>query len=128
MSAWSELKATSRLAIHEFMGLPANIYAPMSAIAVGVTVRIHSGHKLNGDLAGTNLSYAETAERPATALFLNSQITASSFSLNRGVRIILSATEGYHVESIRPADGLTTTVEITPLSASELAALTPPGA
>lgn len=111
------------------MGRPANFYAEAGPLPpTGITVRVHTKDEMNGDLAGTNLSYAETAERPPTVVFWNSQMTTAALELTRGNLVILSASEGYHVESVHPPDGQTTTCEVTPLSTSELASLTPPEA
>ena len=111
------------------MGRPVNFYATAGLAeptTSDLTVRVHTEDKMNGDLAGTNLSYAETAERPPTVVFWNDQLTAAGVALDRGNYIILSASEGYHVESVNPPDGQSTTCEVTPLSTSELAPLTAP--
>lgn len=104
------------------MALPSVFYesalASPSVPEDVVTVRVHDVPKLVGDLAGTNLSYAEVHDRPATAVFWNEQMAGRN--LTRGAMFILQDGRGFHVEDTHPPDGLTTTVDITPLGAAEL--------
>lgn len=78
-----------------------------------------------GDLAGTNLSYAEVAERPTEIIFLVSELEGRV--LSRGVRVVgfdyTGGVIGYIVENVMPRDGLTQTCGVTPLRASEMAGL-----
>lgn len=117
----AEIKATARQALHEFMARPASFYeGDPSRVYDFITARVHSAPKVVGDLAGTNLSYAEVHERPTTVVLLRSELADLVLVLSRGSRIILTATEGWYVETVLPPDGLTVTVEVSPMSAAAL--------
>ena len=115
----AEIKATSRQALHEFMARPVSFYETEATPSpTTITGRAHAAPKVVGDLAGTNLSYAEVHERPTTVVLLRSELTA--LTLTRGSLIIFEATEGWFVETVKPPDGLTVTVEVSPLSSTSL--------
>ena len=129
MASFADIKARSRQSLHKFMGRPAYVFTSAVPDApVSVSVRAHSNAALAGDLAGTNLSYAETAERPPTLIFWNLQLTAQSYVLTRGHRVVLSPTEGYFIESVQPPDGLTTTCSVSEMAATELSDFPAPAA
>lgn len=79
-----------------------------------------------GDLAGTNLSYAEQLEHPTELVFWNTDLTDASLELDRGNLIIFAATEGYYVDVAHPKDGHTQKVEVSPISEADLDGLTLP--
>jgi hypothetical protein len=121
----ADIKAQSRQALHDFMSRPASFYDQFGTLAIGnATARHHAAPKMLGDLAGTNLSYAEMHERPATLVIWNNTIALAD--LERGAKLIFNDSEGYLVESVMPADGPTTTVEIVEMKASEIVGLTLP--
>jgi len=121
----AEIKATSRQALHDFMARPASFYdSTGTLLADPITARRHDTPKVVGDLAGTNLSYAEVHERPTTVVLWRSEI--ASVSLKRNCLIIFSADEGWRVSTVLPPDGLTVTVEVTEVSATDLAGKTLP--
>lgn len=115
----ADVKANARRALHEYMARPASFYDSSDVIlAAPITARRHDAPKNVGDLAGTNLSYAEVHERPTTVVLWNAELTDTV--LRRGCKVIFEATEGWYVETVLPPDGQTTTVEVSPLSPAAL--------
>ena len=119
----AEIKAGARQALHEFMARPASYYDGGTLFGT-ITARRHDAPKVVGDLAGTNLSYAEVHERPTTVVLWRAELEAALIS--RGNKIIFEADEGWYVETVKPRDGQTVTVEVTPLSKSSMVGLTLP--
>lgn len=117
------IKETARRALHGFMGQPASYYVTPSADPVLVTVRPHSKRGQIGDLPGTNLNYAETFDRKEQVVFWAEQVPAPA----KGSLVVLSATEGYWVDTTEPRDGQTITANVVFATAEELAGLTLPG-
>ena len=109
MSAFSDLKARGRRALHQTMGRPATYY-PVSSGTVfqNITARAHSGVVRTGDLAGTNLSYAEQADRTETVIFLVDEVPAP----RQNGLVIFAADEAYSLRVVRPRDGITITAEV----------------
>jgi len=126
----SRVKATARAALHSFMGRPAMLYLdPAVEPPAPITVRHHEKAALVGDLAGTNLSYAETHDDEETVVFWCEQLeplVGATASPPRGALVVLSATEGYWVNNTRLRYGQTVTAEVTPASEAELAGKTTP--
>lgn len=123
----AELKARSRLALHRHMARQASFYETSGTVVPEVfDVRTHYAGKRVGDLAGTNLSYAEQLEQPTELVFWNEDLTAAGVSLERGNRVIFSASEGFYVDVAHPKDGLTQKVEVTPMNPSAIVGLTLP--
>ena len=121
------IKSRSRLALHRRMSRPASVYeTEATLVPVTVDVRTHYAGKRVGDLAGTNLSYAETLEHPTELIFWNDDLAAIPLPLDRGVRVIFSATEGFYVDVAHPKDGETQKVEVSPLYEDDLTGLTLP--
>jgi len=118
--SFAEVQATARTALHEFMSREASFYASAAATPETITARRHNAPKLVGDLAGTNLSYAEVQERPTTVVLWAAELEAAGTSVSRGSLIIFTATEGWYVDHTSPADDETITVDVTPMSASDL--------
>ncbi|ARB05704.1 hypothetical protein [Synechococcus virus S-ESS1] len=115
----AEIKATARQALHDFMARPASFYSSSGVLVGPVTARAHAAPKVVGDLAGTNLSYAEVHERPTTIVLWREQI--EGVNLRRGCMIIFGADEGWFVDTVKPPDGQTVTVEVSALSDVALA-------
>jgi len=121
----AEIKAKARQALHEFMARPASFYDRSGTLLPDpITARRHDEAKMAGDLAGTNLSYAETHERPTEVVLWNAELTSTS--IRRGCLIIFEADEGFFVETVKPRDGLTTTVEVSEMSTADLLGKTLP--
>lgn len=118
----ADVKAKARKPLHDFMSRAASFYedGSDSPSDPSITARRHDVPKMVGDLAGTNLSYAETHERPTTVVLWRDQLTTAGVQVRRGALIIFTATEGWHVDTVLPPDNQTVTVEVTPLSAADL--------
>lgn len=117
-----ELKAKARRDLHEKLRVPALYYAPGTSVGVPCSVRVHTKlNKQQGDLAGTNFSYAEQEEHIPAVLFWLSEIDPD----NKAV-VMISETEGYRVNHTRQPDGLTITAEVAQLTRAELAAYAAP--
>lgn len=120
---FADLKHRSREKLHAAMSFPAFYYGGPAFEPVSVTVRTHiKSGALQGDLKGTNLSYAEQVEAPTKLILLESDVPSPL----RGDRIVLSAQEGYEVDVAHPPYRGTVTVEVSPLDASVLALLEGP--
>ena len=127
MSSFHDIKAAARTQLHEHMARAANLYPGGGVVPYAITARYHDESKPVGDLAGTNLSYAEQQERPAQIVFWNSELDTAGVDLDRGDEVIFSSSEGYHVEVVHPRDGLTTKADVTPLRPGELSGKEAPG-
>lgn len=89
----------------------------------GYYCRVHSDNKALGDLQGTSLNYAERREVVPRLLFW----IAAMPPVSAKGRVIISATEGYRLNTADPKDqSLTVTWIVTPISESELAGLPVP--
>lgn len=93
------------------------------AVAETVFCRVNSKDQAVGDLAGTSLAYADRRETVPKLIFL----AADHVPEKKGVYIV-SATEGYRVDSIDPQDGITITANCTRLARQEIGQFPPPGA
>lgn len=123
----TELKARSRLALHRKMSRPASFYEAADSIAPAtIDVRTFYAGKRVGDLAGTNLSYAEQLEHPTELVLWNEDLTTAGVQLDRGNLVVFAADEGYFVDVAHPKDGHTQKVEVSPMDATELAGFTLP--
>lgn len=126
MTAWADAKVVARQAVHDTFALPGVFYeTSVSTPTVDddtVTVRVHDKSKNVGDLAGTNLSYAEVAERPTRMIFQTSDLDGRDIA--RGSMVVMlnymGDMVGYHIDVVEPPDGLTTTCEVTLLRPAEL--------
>lgn len=126
MTAWAEAKRNARGAVQETFALPGIFYRSSASTptveADTVSVRVHDKYAQVGDLAGTNLSYAEIGERPTRMIFQTSELDGRSIA--RGSMVVMlnymGDIVGYHIEVVNPPDGYTTTCDVTPMSTSEL--------
>ena len=119
------VRAQSRKALHDHMARPAFYYGDVSAPPssyLEVTVRLHGKRGQIGDLPGTNLNYAETVDRKESVVFWREQVSAPL----RGALVVFSATEGYWVDTVDPADGPRVTASVTPATPAELVGLAAP--
>lgn len=126
MTAWADAKKAARQTVHDTFALPGIFYETAISVPTAdddtVTVRVHDKDKNVGDLAGTNLSYAEVAERPTRMIFQTSELDGRDIARGSMVSMLnyMGDMVGYYIDVVLPPDGLTTTCEVTPLSASEL--------
>lgn len=111
-----EIKAKARGDLHARMKVPALYYAPGSTTGVACSVRIHTKlNKQQGDLAGTNFSYAEQEEHIPAVLFWIDEVDPT----NKAV-VMIASDEGYRVSVVRQPDGPTILAEVARLTTTEL--------
>lgn len=113
------LRKRSRGLLHGTMARPA-LYIPDAASApddyLQTSVRLHSKRGQIGDLPGTNLNYAEVVDRVEKLVFLFDEVPAPA----RGALVVLSALEGYWLDTVDPPDGITVSVSVSRASAQEM--------
>ena len=120
-----DIKDTARSRLHLRMRVETLCYAGGDPAATAETVwlRVNSKDEAVGDLAGTSLAYAERAETVPKLIFL----VADHTPVKNNVYMV-SATEGYRVDSLEPQDGITVTAVASRLARQEIGQFTPPGA
>ena len=112
---WRDLRQRARRTLHEVFKVPALYYGPAAVTPTGHFVRVHEKFDAVGDLAGTNMSYAEGMESMPRVLFLD-----EAFKPARGAVVVISATEGYRLEYSDPKDDISFTAPAVRLTAEEL--------
>lgn len=117
MTAFSAIKDRGRRALHGTMGRPAYYYESNLGDPQLVHARYHSAAAKVGDLAGTNLSYAETHDRSEAVILLWEEVP----SPKRNALVIFAEDEGYQVKTVQPRDGITIKCEVIRASAQQLA-------
>lgn len=118
----ADIRARARSDLHHHMRRPASLYDKSGVLVGLVHVRTATDIKAVGDLAGTNLSYAEVQEPVSKLIFW-----LEEHQPERGQMVVLSANEGYYLDTLDPIDGQTQTVQVSRMSTSELAGKTLPG-
>lgn len=113
------IREKARRTLHQAMKRPASYYQDpnVASAPILVHVRPHGKRNMTGDLAGTNLSYAENRDRSFSVIFFREEVDIPK----RGALIVLSATEGYFVDNVELPDGLTVTANVTVADADDLA-------
>jgi hypothetical protein len=123
MPGFADLKARSRRKLHDALSYPAVFYATADADPKLIRVRKHiTNPAMQGDMKGTNLSYAEIAESVAKLLFLTEDVP----DLARG-SIVVFDDETFLVDNALPPYNSTTAAEVKPAPAGAYDALTKPG-
>jgi hypothetical protein len=119
MADIQSIREKARRTLHNAMKRPASYYQDptIDSAPILVNVRPHGKRNQTGDLAGTNLSYAQNQDRVFTVLFFREEVAIPK----RGALIVLSATEGYFVDNVELPDGLTVTASVTVADAADLA-------
>ena len=119
---WRSIKRTARRVVHSTMQVPA-IAIDSLAAEHSVTVRVHDKQGVSGDLAGTNLNYAEVRERQPSLIFWRYQ-----FEPVRGMVVSVETGEAYRVDHLEPPDDTTIRALVTPLTNAETIGLPLPDA
>lgn len=122
----ADVQASARRALHDHMARPATYYLASGVLSGLCHVRIVENPVKTGDLAGTNLSYAEVQEVRIRVIFDRDELTSLGVNLARNDRVILAADRGYVLDNILAPDGLTVSAEATRMTAAELAGKTLP--
>lgn len=112
-----EIKAKARRDLHNAMKVPASYYSDAATYVGTIHVRVHTKWVQQGDLKGTNLNYAETEDTAPKVVFDRSEVALPP----RNSYVVISAEEGYRVNQAKPADGITITAEVAPMTVAELA-------
>ncbi len=74
-----------------------------------VHVRVHTKWEKAGDMAGTNLSYAEVQEINPRVIFLVDEVAAPV----RNAIVSIAPGEAYRLDNVLPPDDITVTAEAT---------------
>lgn len=114
-----EIKERSRRALHNAMKQPAAYYVDPDSTDDPFLIHVRPRLKENmtGDLAGTNLSYAQNHDQALKILFWREEVEHPV----RGALVVFSAEEGYFVDSVELPDGLTVTAVVTKAGPDDLA-------
>lgn len=116
-----DIKTEARAALHEAMKVPAYYIAAPSGSPVDyveVSVRVHSLFRALGDIQSNQVGLAEREEMVPRLVFLVEEMIPA-----RGAYVVVSATEGYRIDTVQPRDGLTVTAFVVSLSVSQLAGM-----
>lgn len=99
------------------MSRPASFYvAGWRTDPVTLNVRLHYTNERVGDLAGTNLSYAEKLEQPTSLIFWLQELVDAGLGLpSRGNVVLFSETEFFHVDVCGERDQHLMKAEVTPM-------------
>lgn len=115
--SWRTIKRAARQTLHQHMKVAA-LYIPPGGAPQPVFVRVHTKDDvLLGDMVGTNFSYAEKQEIEPSILFMRDEVAMPV----RNAIVMISATEGYRINNVKPADDISITAEVTRLMVAELA-------
>lgn len=118
MASFRDIKRKARRALHQKMLVPA-LYIVGDSAPVLVHVRVHTKFDALGDMKGTNFNYAERQDVLPRLLFMRDEVAMPA----RGAYVSISATEAYTIDHTDPADDISITAFVTPVLASEFAAL-----
>lgn len=123
--SFRDIKKQSRRDLHDQMKVAAAVYVGGKLFAeeerYEISVRVHNKNVTAGDLAGTSLGYAEVREDNPQIVF-----DLLEYAPLREDVVILTATEGYRVQVVDPADGEFQVASVLRMSTAQLASYTPP--
>lgn len=88
-----------------------------------VHVRVHTKWDRAGDMAGTNLSYAETQEINPHIIFMVDELAAPV----RNAVVSIALGEAYRIDNVKPPDDITVTAETTRIPVKNTIGLPVPG-
>jgi hypothetical protein len=108
------------------MARPASYYRADGTLVGLSHVRVVENPVKTGDLAGTNLSYAEVQEVRIRIILDRTELVALGVTPARNDIVVLASDRGYVLDNIMPPDGMTVSAEATRMLASELAGKTLP--
>lgn len=112
------IRDRARRDLHAEASVPA-LYIFASETPIPVTVRVLKKSAMIGDLQ--NGGFAERAEETIRIVFLREELGATS--LQRLGRVSVAAGEAYRIEKTDPVDGITQSVDVVQLSATQAADL-----
>lgn len=126
MPTLREIRSTARGRLHQAMGVAANYLPVPNAAPVSLTVRVWRKTEgiMLGDEPGSSGVFG--AERAASEDRVRFDLTEIPMLRVNG-QIAISATEAYAIDHVYPANSGWQTARVTPLPASQAAALPWPG-
>ncbi len=117
-----DLQRKARRELHDAMSVPA-LYLVEGEVPVPCTVRVHYRFDTAGDMAGTNLSYAEIQEIDPKIVFLREQVYLPA----RDAIVSIEPGEAWRVDNVQQPDDITIKAIVTRLTSDEAAGLPVPG-
>ena len=123
--SFRDIKFAARRVVHDTMAQPASFYAiPGTSEVAFITARPHNKRGKVGDLAGTNLNYAEDFDRQERVVFWLGQLQGHPdcpLGLPpRGALVIFAPDEAYFVDTVEPVDQQTVTAVVYHATAEQV--------
>lgn len=122
----ADIQAAARRSLHDNMSRIASYYQADGTLVGLAHIRVVENPIKTGDLAGTNLAYAEVQEVRTRLILDREELATLGVSISRNDFLVMSATRGYMLDNVLPPDGMTVSAEVTRMSNSELAGKTLP--
>ena len=113
--SFRDIKLAARRNLHQHMKVPA-LYIDGEEDPVEVHVRIHTQWAALGEVSGTSFDYAEKEDIIPRIIFDRSEVDNPA----RNSIVMVSAEEGYRVDSTLPIDLEWRTAKVSRLMAAEL--------
>ena len=123
MASFRDIKRKARRDVQKHLRVPAYYLVSGEAEPVACFVRLHTKFGALGDMAGTNLGYAEREEILPRIILWREEIPQPV----RNAIISVEEGEAYLIDHVQPADDLTITATVVVMPASEAAGLPYPG-
>lgn len=125
--AFRDIKRRARRALHDTLKVPALYFRDdedgnILDTPTLVHVRVHTKWEKAGDMAGTNLSYAEVQEINPRIIFMVDQVAAPA----RNAIVSIAVGEAYRLDNVLPPDDITVTAEATRMPVSQTIGLPVP--
>lgn len=127
--AFRDTKRQARRDLHQALKVPALYFrddenGTLLDAPTLVHVRVHTKWEKAGDMAGTNLSYAEVQEINPRIVFMVDEVAAPV----RNAIVSIAAGEAYRIDNVLPPDDITITAEATRMPVAQTIGLPVPGA
>lgn len=128
--AFRDIKRQARRVLHDTLKVPALYFRDdengnILDAPIPVLVRVHTKWEKAGDMAGTNLSYAEVQEINPRIIFMVDEVPAPV----RNAVVSIAPGEAYRLDNVLPPDDITVTAEATRIPVAKTIGLpVPPGA
>jgi hypothetical protein len=104
----------------------ASYYKADGSLAGLCHIRVVENPVKTGDLAGTNLSYAEVQEVRIRLILDRQELDEIGVALSRNDFLVMGADRGYVIDNTLPPDGITVSAEASRMTAAELSGKTLP--
>lgn len=125
--AFRDIKRQMRRDLHEQMKVPAYYFRDdedgnLIDAPLLVYVRVHTKWVVTGDMAGTNLSYAESQEVTPRIIFMRDEVNTPA----QNAIVSVATGEAYRIDNVKPSDDITITAEATRMPALQTIGLPVP--